>query len=146
MGTQASVIELKDEAGRTVDEYGRVINQAFTNSYNSAKAQVNTVASSLSALDKNKFERATLKYPLDLGVAGGKRGHVVQFDIYRIQPAKFEISGNSLADKVGNFSGSLADAATGQLEAMQKSDSGDIRKLQFKAPAVNTTKIGRAHV
>ena len=139
MGTQASVIELKDEAGRTVDEYGRVINQAFTNSYNSAKTQVNTVASSLSALDKNKFERATLKYPLDLGVAGGKRGHVVQFDIYRIQPAKFEISGNSLADKAGSLASGIADIGMAQIDNMQKSDSGDIRKLQFKAPAVNTT-------
>jgi len=135
----ATIVEMKDEAGRTVDQYGRVINSAFNTAVNAAQKQVNTVSNSLSALDKNKYEGQTLKYPLDLGTAGGKRGHVVHFNIYRIQPAKFEIGGSTLAEKASSIAGSVVDFGEAQIANMQKSDSGNIRKLQFMAPPVNTT-------
>lgn len=134
----ATIVEMKDEAGRTVDQYGRVINSAFNSSVTAAQKQVNTVSSSLSKLDSNRYENVTLKYPLDLGVAGGKRGHVVHFDIYRVEPAKFEIGGDTLSDKVGSLAGSFGEFGQAQIDSMQKSGSGNIRKLQFKAPVVSS--------
>jgi hypothetical protein len=131
MVTQATVVA-------TGDKVATEGVAAFNAAVNAAKQQVNTAGNSLSALDKNRYDNITLKYPLDLGVAGGKRGHVVHFDIYRVEPAKFELGGATLTEKASNLAGSVVDFGEAQIKNMSSTESGTIRKLQFKAPVTST--------